>query len=413
MVSLETEFAGIRFPNPFIIGAGPATASGEKVIRAFRAGWGGVVLKTFGLEPTRNVSPRIQLIRSGKDPIGMFDIELFSDHTLDWWETQIQMIRDAYPDRPVIASVAGGGSVSSWQEPVRRVESLGVSAFELNVSCPSFDKEKGCKLGQDPASLSKAIRWVREAAHLPLIVKLTPNVTDIVALARVALEAGADAFTTSNSLTGIAGIDLDTFEPQPAVGGTGIIGGYGGVGLKPVSLRCTASIAQAFNGPAFSAPALDAPQGYGAHGGPLVPILGLGGIARWQDAAEYLAVGASAVQVCTAVMIEGFDLIASLTGGLSRYLLHKGFSSPAALVGRALPHLGVFPDLDLNRRMVAQVDPALCRGCETCVRACDTGGYQAIAIHDHRAVVDPALCDGCGLCASLCLKGAIQMLSKN
>jgi len=391
MASLKTELFGIQFPNPFLISSCPATSSGDKVMRAFKAGWGGVVLKTFGLDPTPNVSPRIYAMKVGRTRIGMFDIELYSARPIEWWESQIRLIRDSYPNRPLIASISGRNSAFSWQEVVRRVEPLGINAFEMNLSCPSFDKERGSKLGQDPASLQQAVRWVRTATDLPVIVKLTPNVTDIVMLAQAALEAGANGFTCANSLTGIAGIDLETFEPLPAVGGMSIAGGYGGPGLKPVSLAHTASVAKALH----------------------VPMMGVGGISRWQDAVEYMAVGAGLVQVCTAVLLNGYELIRPLTRGLSQYLERRGFQKPADLVGRALPRLGTFSDLDLSIRMLPRVDPALCNGCAICFRACSTGGFEAIRMEDKLAVVDAAVCDGCGLCASLCPEGAMRMVEKN
>jgi len=243
---LETSFLGITFPNPFLLAAGPPTANGAMIIKAFDAGWGGAVTKTIALEPTEHPSPRVFVVQSGRNKRGMVDIELFSDLTLERWEEEIDSIRASYPQRPIIASMAGGGNPREWQEVIRRLAPHGVNGYEMNVSCPNFSKAKmGGKLGQDPEALESAVRWVREATDLPVIVKLTPNVTDIVALARVAVEAGADAVTATNSLIGLGGIDLDTFAPLPTVDGIGIFGGYGGPGLKPVSLRCAASIAQA------------------------------------------------------------------------------------------------------------------------------------------------------------------------
>jgi dihydropyrimidine dehydrogenase (NAD+) subunit PreA len=232
-----------------------------------------------------------------------------------------------------------------------------------------------------------AVEWVREATELPVIVKLTPNVTDIVSLARVAEEAGADAVTATNTLSGLAGIDLDTFAPLPTVGGSGIYGGYSGSGLKPVSLRCTSSIAKSVD----------------------LPIMGCGGIERWQDAAEYIAVGATVVQLCTAVMWHGFGIVSRLIGGLETYLTQTINLDLEDLRGRALPQIGTFADLDLSTRMVALVDAEGCTGCGICVEACRCGGYQAIALPDETAEVNDKKCDGCGLCVGLCPIDAITM----
>ena len=360
---------------------------GAMVIEAFKAGWGGAVLKTIGLVPTPHPSPRMHVIKTGKKKTGMLDIELISDMSIDRWENEIDNIRNAFPDRPLIASIMGGGDPYDWQEVVRRLEPHGVSGFEMNASCPNYSEKRGGKLGQDPEALQAAVQWVREATDLPLIVKLTPNVTDIVALAKVAVEAGADALTAGNSLTGIGGINLENFTPLPAVKNIGIVGGYGGPGLKPVNLRCTANIAQAMP----------------------TPILGCGGIEKWQDAAEYMAVGASAVQVCTAAMWNGVGIIEKLTSRLENYLDKHGFSSPDEIKGKALAPIVVWNDLDTSWRLVATVDDERCNGCKICVTACASGGYQAIKMENEKACIDVAKCDGCGLCVGVCPTGAVWM----
>jgi dihydropyrimidine dehydrogenase (NAD+) subunit PreA len=389
MASLETTLLGITFPNPFVLAAGPPTVNGSMVIEGFKSGWGGAVLKTIALEPTKDPSPRVHIIKTGRTKWGMLDIELISEMSVDRWEDEIDMIRDAFPNRPVIASIMGGGNSHEWQEVVRRLEPHGVNAFEMNASCPSFAEEKGSKLGQDPETLGLAVRWVRDATNLPVIVKLTPNVTDIIPLARVSMEAGADAVTATNSLSGIAGIDLKTFAPLPTVDGIGIAGGYGGPGLRPVSLRCTADIAKSLP----------------------IPIFGCGGISKWHDAAEYLVAGASAVQVCTAVMWEGREIIDKLTKGLQGYLEKNGYETPADITGKALPNIGKFPDLNVDVELVASIDEARCNGCGICVKACTSGGYQAITMDEDKEVarVDFLKCDGCGLCVGVCPLGIVVL----
>jgi len=175
MATLNTSFIGIDFPNPFILSSAPTTAKASMVKHAFEHGWGGAVLKTIGLEPTTNPSPRLQIIKSGREKRGMVNIELISDLTVEEWEREIDSIRDIYPEHPVIASIMGGGRPEDWQKIIERLEPSGVNAFEMNVSCPNFAERKGAQLGQDPESLQMAITWVREATSLPVIVKLTPN----------------------------------------------------------------------------------------------------------------------------------------------------------------------------------------------------------------------------------------------
>jgi dihydropyrimidine dehydrogenase (NAD+) subunit PreA len=390
-MTLETKVLGIDFPNPFLLASGPPTANGAMIVTAFKAGWGGAVTKTIGLTPTRLPDPRLKVIKDVRNLRGMINIELITDLTLEEWETELDLIREAFPDRPVIASIMGGGDPYEWQEVVRRLEPHGVNAFEMNVSCPNFAGGRGSHLGQDPECLASAIRWVKDVTKLPVIVKLTPNVTDIVALARVVKETGGDAITATNTLSGLAGIDLDSLAPLPTVGGIGVFGGYSGPSIKPVSLRCAASIAQAVK----------------------IPVLGCGGIDTWKDAAEYHAVGASLVQICTAVMWKGAGIIDDFNAGLQRYLASHAFESVAALCGKALPQLVNYSKVDTGIILVARVDPPLCIGCGICVNGCASGGYQAIELVDKVAVIDPDLCDGCGLCIGLCPTSAISLLAES
>ncbi len=313
----EIELLGIKFQNPFVLASGPSTANGEMVIEAFKAGWGGAVLKTIGLVPTRVPSPRLHVMKSGKAKWGMLDIELISDLTVEQWRDEIDKIRDSFPGRPIIASIMGENTPESWQGVVRFLEPHRVDAFEMNTSCPNFAEgdERGSKLGQDPETLGLAVRWVRDSTDLPVIVKLTPNVTDLTPLIEASIESGASAFCATNSLSGLGGIDLDEFAPLPSVDGIGIAGGYGGPGLRPVSLRCTADIIRTA----------------------VIPVFGCGGVSKWQDALEYFALGASAVQICTAVMLDGYQIINRLTKGMDSYLQNHGMSSISDLIGKSLP----------------------------------------------------------------------------
>lgn len=388
MSKLKTEFLGISFPNPYVLGAGPPTANGPMIKEAFDAGWGGAVLKTLALDPTPPPSPRLQVLKRGDQLAGMVNIELITEMTLDRWESDLDLVRSAHPRRPIIASIMGGNDPGEWHAVVHRFETW-VDGYELNVSCPNFAEGRGAQLGQDPDSLAKVVGWVKDTTDLPIIVKLTPNVTDIVSLARVAKGAGADAITATNTLSGLAGIDLETFSPLPTVDNIGIYGGYSGPGLKPVSLRCVASIAQTVD----------------------VPLIGCGGIATWQNAAEYLAVGASLVQICTAAMWQGYGIINKLTRKLEQYLDRNNYDSLANIRGRALPNIVTYSDLDLSLRLLAAVDDEKCEGCSECVRACDSGGYQAITMIGDLASVSPRLCDGCGLCEGVCPESAIEMVA--
>ncbi len=314
MTALNIRIAGIDFPNPFILASGPPTANGSMIKAAFDRGWGGAVIKTVALEPTPLAKPRVHILNKGKSQLGMVNIELLTDISLEQWKSELDLIRDHHPTRPIIVSVMGGGNPEDWQAAMHALESHGVSAYELNVSCPNISGKKGAQLGQDPESVAMVIRWAKEATRLPILVKLTPNVTDITVLAKTVKEAGADAITATNTLSGLAGVDLETLSPLPSVAGVGTLGGYSGSGIKPVSLRCVANIARTVD----------------------VPVFGCGGIESWRDATEYILVGASAVQLCSAVMWRGTALIDKLTDGLSEYLETHHYESVEALRGKAL-----------------------------------------------------------------------------
>lgn len=391
MTNLETNFTDIQFPNPFVVASSPSTTNAHMIKKAFQAGWGGAVLKTVGLETTPNPCPRMQVVKDRRNKHGMINIELITDLTIAQWVDEIKSIRDSFPERPLIASIMGGGRAEDWQAVVEALEPHGVDAFEANVSCPNFAHGgRGAQLGQDPETLSQAVSWIREATQKPLWVKLTPNVADISELAQVAKTAGADAITATNTLSGMGGIDLETFSPLPSVDGIGTFGGYSGPGLKPVALRCAASIARDVD----------------------TPLIGCGGIARWQDAAEFMAVGASLVEVCTAVMWNGYGIIDKLVTGLSNYCDLHGFINYNQLVGKARPQLRPYTDIDLQVKTLAKVDPQICNGCTFCVTACDSGSFEAIFMEGKKAVVDAEKCDGCGLCVGICPIDAITMFMR-
>jgi dihydropyrimidine dehydrogenase (NAD+) subunit PreA len=387
MIPLTTNLAGIEFPNPFILASGPPSANGTMIKKAFDKGWGGAVIKTVALEPTPLAKPRVHILSKGRQQTGMVNIELLTDISIDQWKRELDYIRSHHPDRPIIVSIMGGGNPDDWQLAIHALEGHGVTAYELNVSCPNISGKKGAQLGQDPDSVAMVTRWAKEVTKLPVFVKLTPNVTDIVPLAKIVADAGGDGITATNTLSGLAGIDVETFSPLPSVEGVGSLGGYSGHGLKPVSLRCVVNIARAVD----------------------IPIFGCGGVETWQDAVEYLLVGASAVQLCSAVMWRGTDLIEQLTSGLERYLEDHQFDSIAALCRKALPKLVNYSELDFTNRLKAVIDPAKCNGCGLCIKACDGGGYQAINMNDLRGVILDERCDGCGLCVGICPTRAIVM----
>ncbi|MFN8178655.1 MAG: NAD-dependent dihydropyrimidine dehydrogenase subunit PreA [bacterium] len=422
MADLSSRFAGISSPNPFWLASGPPTNTGEQVMRAFDAGWGGAVWKTLG-NPIVNVSSRLGAVDYGAmRMMGLNNIELITDRPLADNLREIAEVKKRYPRHAVVVSLMFD-TRAEWEEILRRCEDTGCDGVELNFGCPHgmCERGMGSAVGQEPHVLHELVSWVRASTRLPVIAKLTPNVTDILDPARAAKEGGADAVSLINTIQSVMGVDLERLVPLPRVGRASSHGGYCGPAVKPVALRMVAQIAREW--------------------GPRLPISGIGGISTWRDAAEFLALGAANVQVCTAVMHYGFRIVDDLIEGLSEYLDSKGMRSASELVGAALPGFREWGDLDLHYHVVAEIDEKLCIGCQLCHVACRDGAHQCIhlpgtaAIPGHVAPraesaarhasaapagapwrvpwVDETECVGCNLCALVCpVDGCITMAER-
>jgi dihydropyrimidine dehydrogenase (NAD+) subunit PreA len=421
MADLRTEFAGIKSPNPFWLASAPPTNSGAQVHRAFEAGWGGAVWKTIGA-PVLNVSNRYGAWHYGEQKmLAINNVELISDRPLETNLREIADVKRHWPDRAVIVSAMVESNPEAWRDIVLRIEDTGADAIELNYGCPHGMSERGMgsAVGQVPEYCEEITGWVKKAARIPVIVKLTPNITNVVSPARAALSAGADALSLINTLNSIIGVDLDTLEISPNIGGKGGHGGYAGPAVKPIALNMLASLG--------TDPVVASARR---------PISGMGGISNWKDAAEFLLLGASSLQVCTAVMHYGFRIIEDLCDGLSNWMDAKGFAAIPDIVGKSLGRVSDFKDFDLAFRAVARIDPALCIKCNLCYVACNDTAHQCIdLIGGDGAPVQPhsydvhsngkqeALstrpqphvreedCVGCRLCYNVCpVHGCIEMI---
>ncbi|MHB1558547.1 MAG: NAD-dependent dihydropyrimidine dehydrogenase subunit PreA [Isosphaeraceae bacterium] len=361
MTDLSIEFSGVRAPNPFWLASGPPTNSEYQVRRAFDAGWGGAVWKTLANEPIVNVSSRYGSVDyDGKKVMGLNNIELITDRPLDVNLKEIARVKKAHPECALFVSLMVESTREAWHDITRRTQDAGADGIELNFGCPHGMSERGMgsAVGQVPDYTSMITGWVKEVATIPVMVKLTPNVSDIAAIARAAARGGADAISLINTINSIMGVDLDTLAPKPSVGGFGTHGGYCGPAVKPVALNMVAAVA--------ADPSIR------------VPISGIGGIQAWQDAVEFLLLGASAVQVCTAVMHYGFRIVEHLRDGLAGWMRDKGFRTIADVVGRSVPRIKSWGELDLNYRAVARIDPSRCIHCGLCYIACEDGCHQSI-----------------------------------
>jgi dihydropyrimidine dehydrogenase (NAD+) subunit PreA len=387
-VDLFTDMAGIRSPNPFWLASCPITNTGEMVARAFEAGWGGVVWKTIGDQVT-NVTSRLGAFNvDGRRIVGLSNIELISDRPPEVNFAEIADVKRRYPNQAVVVSLMVESKPEKWHEFVGRVNDTGADGIELNFGCPHGMSERGmgAAVGQVPEYVQMITEWVMEKAAVPVLVKLTPNITDIRFPARAARAANADGIALINTISSLIGVNLDTWAPLPDVRGKGSHGGYSGPAVKPIALNMTSAVA--------SDPDVR------------LPISAIGGIADWRDAVEFMLVGATTVQVGTSVMHWGYRLIDDLVDGLSTYLRSKGLHSPSELIGKSLPTLTDWGHLDQSFRLLAQIDESSCVHCNLCFAACNDGAHQAIRLEGtngtSRISVDGDYCVGCRLCAYVC-----------
>jgi dihydropyrimidine dehydrogenase (NAD+) subunit PreA len=421
MADLKINFAGIKSPNPFWLASAPPSNSGAQIHKAFEAGWGGAVWKTIGA-PVLNVSNRYGAWHyGGQKMLAINNVELISDRPLEVNLREIREVKRAWPNRAVIVSAMVESKPEAWHDIIKKIEDTGADGIELNYGCPHGMSERGMgsAVGQVPEYCEQITRWVMDVAKIPVIVKLTPNIANIVLPARAAVAAGASALSLINTLNSIVGVDLDTLEITPNIGGKGGHGGYAGPAVKPIALHMLSALGK--DETVTSAK---------------LPISGMGGITTWQDAAEFLLLGASSLQVCTAVMHYGFRIIEDLCDGLSNWMDEKGFATIADVVGKSLTRVSDFKNFDLSFRAVARIDQQKCIRCDLCYVACNDTAHQCIdLIAKDGTVVQPGSydvrsngkedavgtrprvqvrendCVGCRLCYNVCpVEGCIAMV---
>jgi len=391
MADLSSNFLGIKSPNPFWLASAPPTDKEYNVVRAFEAGWGGVVWKTLGEDPhVVNVNgPRYATLMGPDRRVqGLNNIELITDRSLAINLEEIARVKRNWPDRAVVVSLMVPCNEDSWKRILPMVEDTGADGIELNFGCPHGMSERGmgAAVGQVPEYIEMVTRWCKQYSKMPVIVKLTPNITDIRFPARAAKAGGADAVSLINTINSIMGVDLDTMIMSPSTGGKGSHGGYCGPAVKPIALNMVAEIARDRETAGL-------------------PISGIGGISTWRDAAEYIALGCGTVQVCTAAMVYGFRIVEDMISGLSNFMDQKGYASIADFQGSAVPTVSDWRYLNLKHIDKAVINQDLCIQCGRCHVACEDTSHQAItAFKDgqrHYEVKEEE-CVGCNLCVSIC-----------
>ncbi|XP_048353497.1 dihydropyrimidine dehydrogenase [NADP(+)] [Sphaerodactylus townsendi] len=474
LVDISVEMAGLKFANPFGLASATPTTSSPMIRRAFEAGWGFALTKTFSLDKdiVTNVSPRI-IRGTTSGPIfgpgqGSFlNIELISEKTAAYWCKSITELKMDFPDKIVIASIMCSYNKDDWTELSKMAEAAGADALELNLSCPHGMGERGMGLacGQDPELVRNICRWVRQAVQIPFFAKLTPNVTNIVNIAVAAQQGGADGVTATNTVSGLMGLRADG-RPWPAVGlgKKTTFGGVSGNAIRPIVLRAVSAIASAIPG---------------------FPILATGGIDSAESGLQFLHSGASVLQVCSAIQNQDFTVIEDYCTGL-RALLYlqsieelqdwDGQSSPTTrlqkgkpvpkiidlmgkklpsfgpyleqrkkiisenklklkelsqperkhfvpkkpipavkdVIGKALQYIGKYGELSNTEQVVALIDEEMCINCGKCYMTCNDSGYQAIQFdpETHLPTVTDN-CTGCTLCLSVCpIIDCIRMVSR-
>ncbi len=392
MADLTNDFVGVKSPNPFWLASAPPTDKQYNVERAFRAGWGGVVWKTLGEDPhIVNVSSRYGAVSyNGTRVAGFNNIELITDRPLDVNLREIKQVKRDWPDRAMIVSLMVPCEEENWKAILKRVEETEADAIELNFGCPHGMSERGMgsAVGQVPEYVEMVARWCKQYSRMPVIVKLTPNITNILGPARAAKRGGADAVSLINTIQSVVSIDLDLMAPTPTVDGKGTHGGYCGPAVKPIALRMVGEIARD-------------PECAG------MAISGIGGVSTWREAAEFISMGAGNVQVCTAAMTHGFKIVEDMVSGLNNWMDRKAYRTTADFYRAAVPNYVNWEQLNMNFKTIAKIDQDLCIQCGKCYVACEDTSHQSIAaLRDETGkrryeIIDEE-CVGCNLCMHVC-----------
>lgn len=368
-MDLSVSFMGLTLKNPIIVAAGPLTASGKMIKQAIEAGAAAVVTKTIVNETRQNVRPRL-----ASNLLGMQNIELYSEYSLEEWEEEIACAKEY--GAIVIANILAH-TPSEMAYIAKRLEKFGVDAIELGISSPHGEGIE--VLGANPSKLYEFTKSVVNAVDIPVMVKLSSNVTNLVKLAKAAEKAGASAISGIDTVRSIIGVDIDRQMPLLPT-----YGGYSGEGIRPIGLAAVATIAQAIN----------------------IPVSGIGGISNYRHVLEYIMLGAANVQICTSVIMNGFSHIGKILHDLEYWMSQKGYKSFDEIRGSALIYLKSFEEIKHEPNISVKNKECFNELCEICIKSCM---YQAIGRKNSKIHIDSHRCSGCGLCISMCPEGSFKL----
>lgn len=388
---LSIDFLGVRFENPFCLSSSPVGNCYEMCAKAYDAGWGGVVFKTIGPKDflIDEVSPRFDQLQKEDTPfVGFKNMEQIAEHPLEKNLEDLAKLKKDYPDKVLIASIMGP-SEAHWTDLARMVTEAGADMIEMNLSCPQMTSHAmGSDVGSNPELCHTYCQAVKKGSKLPLLAKMTPNITDMVPVAKACMAGGADGIAAINTIKSIVDLDLERKIGLPIINGKSAISGFSGKAVKPVGLRFVQQLRVGIPG---------------------LPISGIGGIETWQDAAEFILLGASTLQVTTAIMQYGYRIVEDMKNGLMHYMAEQGVERLADLVGLANANIVPAEDLDRDYILHPHLDEEKCIGCGRCYISCYDGAHQAIKWDEQkrRPSFDRDRCVGCLLCKLVCPVKAI------